>query len=248
VLLTLRLRKSSQSSPSVSRWTKRSGPPMPAAGCRSAARAVMRAPPTGSLLLVRSGRHAGMTAIGVTQPRHQRWRRRCFWCGPVTTSPRLLEACPTAGPERPHVAAFGCQRQSQLTIASDAEPSSTLLSLRRPSARPAHDPVRRDAARLDRRRSDRRPAGGLEMNAIVRRGAPLRRDGRCGQDRRGSSTPEAVTPVRLPLRAQGRRPSIIATGCSAPSARCSPSAGRAVGGTIARLAWIVGFGRRDVRP
>jgi hypothetical protein len=35
-------------------WTKRSCPPMPAAGCRSAARAVMRAPSTGSLLLVQT--------------------------------------------------------------------------------------------------------------------------------------------------------------------------------------------------
>jgi hypothetical protein len=40
---------------------------MPAAGCRSAARAVTRAPSTGSLLLVRCGQHAGVTRIGVIQ-------------------------------------------------------------------------------------------------------------------------------------------------------------------------------------
>jgi hypothetical protein len=49
--------------------TKRSCPPMPAAGCRSAARAVTRAPSTGSLLLVRCGQHAGVTRIGVIQQR-----------------------------------------------------------------------------------------------------------------------------------------------------------------------------------
>jgi hypothetical protein len=41
---------------------------MLAAGCRSAARAVMRAPSTGSLLLVLRGHSAGATASGVEEP------------------------------------------------------------------------------------------------------------------------------------------------------------------------------------
>ena len=57
--------------------TKRSCPPMPAAGCRSAARAVMRAPSTGSLLLVQPSSQAKMTASEQKQPPARERQQDC---------------------------------------------------------------------------------------------------------------------------------------------------------------------------
>ncbi|MGZ6622311.1 MAG: pyridoxamine 5'-phosphate oxidase family protein [Solirubrobacteraceae bacterium] len=67
--------------------TKRSRPPAPAAGCRSPARAVTRAPSTESLLLVRSGHHAEMPALGVKQQHADSTSARCCMQAPAIVRP-----------------------------------------------------------------------------------------------------------------------------------------------------------------
>ena len=65
---------------------------MPAAGCRSAARAVMRAPSTGSLLLVLSSHDLGAAAT------HNRCCVRTRWVMFVSPNGLAGDTANTAGP------------------------------------------------------------------------------------------------------------------------------------------------------